>query len=118
MRPPLWWTALRRKGYDYHQLEKLLIHIIRRAGLKPERGVKGPRVHDLRHAFAVHRLTQWYREGIEPQSRLPHLATYLGHKDIVSTLIYLHVTPELLQQASERYRRRGAQALGGAGDRP
>ena len=45
---------------------------------------------------------------LNPRSPLPHLATYLGHKDIVSTLVYLNITPELLQQASERYRRHGA----------
>lgn len=112
---PFWWTPQRRKGYTYGQLEKLLTQVIRCAGLKPARGREGPRVHDLRHAFAAHRMLNWYREGVEPQSRLPHLATYLGHKDIVSTLVYLNITPELLQQASERYRRRGAQALcGGA----
>jgi integrase/recombinase XerD len=110
---PLWWTPRRRKGYSYGQLEKLLTQVIRRAGLKPARGREGPRVHDLRHAFVAHRMLQWYREGVEPQSRLPHLATYLGHKDIVSTLVYLNITPELLQQAGERYRRGSAQALGG-----
>ena len=41
--------------------------------------------------------------------------TYLGHKDIVSTLVYLNITPDLLHQASERYRRRGAAALGASG---
>lgn len=112
---PLWWTSRRGKGYSYGQLEKLLTRVIRRAGLKPTHGRAGPRVHDLRHAFVAHRLLNWYRDGVEPQSRLPYLATYLGHKDIVSTLVYLNITPELLQQASERYRRRGAQALvGGA----
>jgi integrase/recombinase XerD len=115
---PLWWTPLRRKGYAYGELEKLLVRVIRRAGLKPTRGCKGPRVHDLRHAFVAHRMLQWYRDGVEPQSRLPHLATYLGHKDIVSTLVYLNITPELLQQANERYRRRGAEALGAARGRP
>jgi integrase len=110
---PLWWTPQRRKGYTYGQLEKLLTRVIRRAGLKPARGRTGPRVHDLRHAFVAHRMLYWYREGVEPQSRLPHLATYLGHKDIASTLVYLNIRPELLQQASERYRRRGAQALSG-----
>jgi integrase len=115
---PLWWTPRRRKGYSYGELDGLLTRVIRRAGLKPERGCKGPRVHDLRHAFVAHRLLQWYREGVEPQSRLPHLATYLGHKDIVSTLVYLNITPELLQQAGERYRLRGAQALGAPGGRP
>ena len=46
----------------------------------------------------------WYRAGINPEARLPYLATYLGHKDIKSTLVYLTVTQELLQQASERFR--------------
>jgi integrase/recombinase XerD len=115
---PLWWTTLRRKGYCYGQLRNLLIRVIRRAGLKPGPRRTGPRVHDLRHAFVVHRMLQWYRDGVEPQSRLPHLATYLGHKDIVSTLVYLNITPELLQQANERYRRRGAQVLRAAGGQP
>jgi hypothetical protein len=53
----------------------------------------------------------WYRQGINPQSRLPYLATYLGHKDIHSTLVYLTVTQDLLQQAGERFRARGAQLL-------
>jgi integrase len=113
---PLWWSALRRHGYSYGQIEKLLTRVIRRAGLKPEPGRRGPRVHDLRHAFASHRMLQWYREGVDPQTRLPHLATYLGHKDIVSTLVYLSVTPELLHQASERYRQRGAKALRASGE--
>jgi len=115
---PLWWTALRRKGYSYGELDKILTRVIRRAGLKPHRGCKGPRVHDLRHAFVAHRLLQWYRDGVEPQSRLPHLVTYLGHKDIDSTLKYLNITPELLQQANERYRRRGGEALRAAGGAP
>jgi len=114
---PLWWSPLRRKGYSYGQIQRLLTRVIRRAGLKPARGRRGPHVHDLRHTFVAHRMLKWYRDGVDPQSRLPHLATYLGHKDILSTLVYLNITPELLQQASERYRRRGAAALD-AGDRP
>jgi integrase/recombinase XerD len=53
----------------------------------------------------------WYREGINPQSRLPYLATYLGHKDINSTLVYLTIAQELLQQASDRFHAFAAQAL-------
>jgi len=108
---PLWWSELRRKGYSYGQIQKILTRVIRRAGLKTAGGRRGPHVHDLRHTFVAQRMLKWYRDGIDPQSRLPHLATYLGHKDIHSTLIYLNITPELLQQASERYRRRGACAL-------
>jgi hypothetical protein len=58
-----------------------------------------------------HRIRDWYKSGVNPQSRLPYLATYLGHKDIRSTLVYLNITPELLQQASERFRKKGAAAL-------
>jgi integrase len=83
---------------------KLLVRALRRAGLKPEKGRIGPRIHDLRHSFVVSRMLTWYRQGINPQARLPYLATYLGHKDINSTLVYLTVTQELLQQASERFR--------------
>jgi hypothetical protein len=53
----------------------------------------------------------WYGEGINPQSRLPYLATYLGYKDINSTLVYLTVTQNLLQHASERFRVRGIRLM-------
>jgi integrase/recombinase XerD len=112
---PLWWSALRRHGYSYREVRKLLTCVIRRAGLKPTHGRCGPRVHDIRHSFVAHRMLQWYREGIDPQTRLPYLATYLGHKDIVSTLVYLNATPSLLEQASERYRERGAKVLRASG---
>jgi hypothetical protein len=46
----------------------------------------------------------WYRQGINPQIHLPHLAAYLGHRDIHSTLVYLTITQELLQSANERFR--------------
>ena len=63
------------------------------------------------HSMVVNRMLTWYREGINPQARLPYLATYLGHKDINSTLVYLTVTQELLQEASERFRAFGAHSL-------
>jgi integrase/recombinase XerD len=56
-------------------------------------------------------MRDWYKSGVNPQSRLPYLATYLGHKDIRSTLVYLNITPELLQVAGERFRKVGAVAL-------
>jgi len=97
--------------YSRDRAGKLLVRVLRRAKLKPAPGRVGPRVHDLRHAFVAGRMLAWYREGINPQSRLPYLATYLGHKDINSTLVYLTVTQNLLQQASERFRVRGARLL-------
>jgi hypothetical protein len=67
-----------------------------------------PRLHDLRHTFAVVRLVTWYREGKNVQRLLPHLTTYLGHGTIQGTTRYLTMTSELLQEASscfERYAR-------------
>jgi integrase len=49
-------------------------------------GVSPPRLHDLRHSFAVATLLRWYREGIDPNCRLMHLATFLGHVDPNSTI--------------------------------
>lgn len=63
----------------------------------------GPRLHDLRHTFAVHRLTACYKKGGNPQALLPQLSTYLGHVDIGATKRYLTMTPELLRFASERF---------------
>ena len=74
------------------------------AGVRREDGARyQPRLHDLRHAAAVHRLTAWYREGKNVQRLLPLLSTYLGHVDIVSTQLYLTVTPEVLHEANKRF---------------
>lgn len=63
----------------------------------------GPRIHDLRHTFAVHRLLQWYRAGEEVNAKLPVLATHMGHVDIQSTQVYLQVTTELIEQVDKRF---------------
>jgi integrase len=107
----LFWHQKASGRYSYEMGGKLLVSVLRRAGLKSTKGRTGPRVHDLRHAFVVNRMLTWYREGINPQSRLPYLAAYLGHKNISSTLVYLTITQELLQEASERFRVLGAAAL-------
>jgi len=64
-----------------------------------------PRLHDLRHTMAVHRLVAWYREGADVQRLLPQLATYLGHVDVAATQRYLTMTPALLDAASRRFER-------------
>lgn len=107
----LFWHQQASGRYSYVMVSKLLVRVLRRAGLKPAQGRVGPRIHDLRHAFVVNRMLAWYREGIDPQSRLPYLATYLGHKDVNSTLVYLTITQDLLQQAGERFRAFGATVL-------
>jgi integrase len=56
---------------------------------------QGPRVHDLRHTFAVRRLEAWYREGADLSTKLPVLSTYLGHESMAGTQRYLQLTAEL-----------------------
>lgn len=80
--------------------------LLRTAGLKPSTGRVGPRPYDLRHAFAVHRLTRWYRAGVDLHARLPWLSAYMGHDDLLGTETYLTATPELLALAGGRFRRR------------
>lgn len=70
----------------------------------PEASEKSkPRLHDLRHSFAVHRLYRWYREGVDVQNRLVLLSTFMGHFNIKSTQVYLTITDDILKQASKRF---------------
>ena len=62
-----------------------------------------PRLHDLRHSFAVHRLVAWYREGADVQRLIYFLQVYLGHQELAYTQRYLTMTPELLGQANHRF---------------
>lgn len=64
-----------------------------------------PRLHDLRHSFAVHRLVAWYRQGADVQLLLPKLSTYLGHVSLAETQAYLTMTPDLLREAGHRFER-------------
>lgn len=65
--------------------------------------ISQPRLHDLRHTFAVHRLTEWYRQDADTQHLILALSTYLGHAGLHSTQHYLTMTPELLAQANRRF---------------
>ena len=71
-------------------------------GVVDERG-RPPRVHDLRHSFAVEALQRWYENGENVQSRLPNLAAYLGHTGPSSSHRYLHLTPALRSVASKQF---------------
>lgn len=66
-------------------------------------GVASPHLHCLRHSFAVGTLLRWYREGVDPMSRLFDLSTFLGHVSPSSTAVYLTITTELLECASSRF---------------
>src|SRR5207249_12000562 len=74
------------------------------AGVRRSDGARyQPRLHDLRHSFAVHRLTSWYRQGADVHTLLPYLSTYLGHVNLAATQVYLTMTPELLRDAPQRF---------------
>ena len=70
----------------------------------------GPRLHDMRHTFAVNTLLRWYRDGVDVERHIPRLATWLGHAHVSDTYWYLTATPELMQLAARRLDRiaRGA----------
>ena len=75
-------------------------------GLRPAekfgRHGHGPRIHDLRHTFAVRTLVNWYRTGKDPAREMIKLTTYLGHADPANTYWYIEAVPELLDLASQR----------------
>jgi site-specific recombinase XerD len=62
-----------------------------------------PRLHDLRHTFAVHHLTRWYQEKKDVQKLLPILSTYMGHRNLAHTTIYLTMTTDLLREAGKKF---------------
>jgi len=103
-----------RTGHSLHytQVIKTFQRIRSAAGIVTPTGeCKPPRLHDLRHSAAVHRVLAWYKAGKDVQRLLPSLATYLGHADIRSTQQYLQMTPELLQEASRRFARYAGQEM-------
>lgn len=71
---------------------------------------QGPRVHDLRHTFAVRTMISWYRTGKDPGREMVRLTTYLGHTDPSHTFWYLEAVPELLDLAMARATANGGEA--------
>lgn len=76
------------------------------------RGTRRPRLHDLRHTLAVHRLYQWYAEEADVQNKLPLLSAYLGHDRLHHTEAYLHLTEDLIRQAGRNFQRSFEQVVG------
>ena len=99
---PLFQSRL-HKAVPRQVVEKRFRLLCNLAGVRREASPYQPRIHDLRHTFAVHRLTEWYRKGADVQALLPALSTYLGHVELHSTQRYLTMTPELLGEANRRF---------------
>jgi integrase len=81
-----WWIV----RWTFVQLSKQI-------GLRQPTDTHGPRLHDFRHRFAVQTLLGWYRDGVDVEQRIPHLAAYLGHTHVTDTYWYLSAVPELMQ---------------------
>ncbi|MGH8635384.1 MAG: tyrosine-type recombinase/integrase [Burkholderiales bacterium] len=82
------------------------VQMSHRIGLRKPGDSRGPRLHDLRHRFAVQTLLGWYRSGADAQQQLPKLSTYLGHTHVADTYWYISAIPELLKHAARRVDRR------------
>ena len=89
----------------HNRVNRAFRAIVNRLAIRGMPGQKAPRLHDLRHTFAVHRLLRWYRDGADVQSKLPMLSTFMGHIDPTSTQVYLTITAALLQEANSRFHR-------------
>jgi integrase len=89
----------------YTNVSHTFLDLVERAGLPRRKPGCRPRLHDIRHTFAVHTLLDWYRAGVDVQPQLPLLSTYLGHVHPKDTYWYLQAAPELLQIAADRLER-------------
>jgi integrase/recombinase XerD len=107
---PLLCTRARQSmgAYSISGLQHALKSLLRGACPAPR-----PRVHDLRHSFAVRALARWYHQGVDVQAQLPKLAMYMGHASIESTAYYLRWTETISGLASRRFEQHFATAIGG-----
>lgn len=95
----------------YCVVNQTFLRLVRRAGLQPRSAGCRPRLHSLRHTFAVRTILDAYRDDLDVGARLPLLSTYLGHVNPAATYWYLSAAPELLALAGHRLERH-------LGDRP
>ncbi len=111
--PLFCWGPDKTRPISPHTVSETFREVWLKMGLTVPPGVAMPRLHCLRHSFAVGTLLRWYREGVEPQDRLLHLSTFMGHVQPSSTAVYLTITADLLKQANQRFERFAAPLLKG-----
>jgi integrase/recombinase XerD len=86
----------------YNNVRAVFLDLTARIGIGPGPAGQPPRIHDLRHGFAVATLLDWYQAGLDVDARLPLLSAYLGHAEPAATYWYLQAAPALLTLAAER----------------
>jgi len=90
------------KRLTHTTVRKWFLVLSLQIGLRQHGDRRGPRIHDLRHHFALSTLLHWYRTKVDVETHLPELSTFLGHRNIADTYWYLSATPELLKLATLR----------------
>lgn len=92
----------RKKRLNYGTVNDTFLTLTRQCGLRNVEN-ESPRIHDLRHTFAVRRIAAWYDEGVDIQEKLPLLSTYMGHAHFEDTTYYLNAGAELLARGAKRF---------------
>lgn len=90
---------------DPADVHRTFYALSRKIGLRGASDSHGPRLHDMRHAFATRTLERWYQSGQDPERRLPILSAYLGHAHVADTQWYLSASPELMRESMRRLER-------------
>lgn len=103
------------RPYSAPGIGSMMRRLFRSAAVRDSEG-RVPRIHDLRHSFAVQSLIRSYRAHGDPQALLPKLAIYLGHVSVESTMHYLKLVPAVAQLASTRFEAAFGQSV--LGDQP
>jgi integrase len=111
VRKLIWNGSEEATGYSRGRFRFSMWQLLDRAGIRTSDG-RRPTIHCLRHTFAVHALLHWYHTGVKVQTKLPQLATYMGHVSVASTEKYLHFVGELMSVASARFGTRYEKLLG------
>jgi integrase len=108
VRPPdaCFFPGLRGSRYHRDALWKSFQKVLAEANIPYVGTRKGLRLHDLRHAYAVHRMMTWYEQGADIGAQLPILATYMGHVGLSSSQYYLRLTEDVLEGVVNRYQNR------------
>jgi integrase len=98
-------VSVRGSRLHYRSVQWGFKRLLEEAGVTARSAECRPRLHDLRHTFAVATLLDGYREGGDVESRLAALSTYLGHIEPAHTYWYLSAAPELMELAAQRLER-------------
>lgn len=103
---PSFFVSERGTRLTQWSVRRTFVQLSHQIGLRGPEDRHGPRLHDLRHGFAIRTLVAWYRAGIDVERHMPELSTYLGHTHVTDTYWYISAAPELLRYATLRLERK------------